>query len=409
MKNTIQCNEIEVNMTIESALERAVGFHKNCELAQAEDIYRKIISVQPDNVVAGFLLSQLDGVSSLLDNKYTSANILFDSFRRFQCHYSAVLPYNLNWMLSDVSPVHDFLSFNPIVVADIGARGSHLGELAALKEYLVYYGFDADREECRNLMANQSIGFSDYRVFPYYVGKENGLTEFNIYRDAGESSRLKPGKRFQRLFNQNLVVERVERVESATLDTIIKKEGLAFPEFIKLDTQGTELEILQSSPCAVSQTLLIEVEVEFTEMYDGQPLFHDVARFMNERGFDLLYLNRVFQTRPQYDGEARGQLTFGDALFGRRDHELGGFEPNRVAKYAILLANYGHLDIAEEIWRTNEGVRSIVPDLCKYFVPYQSASCRINSMTQDKLLCWQLYRRRTNQIGFDTDRSWPFR
>src|SRR6202042_1260759 len=112
------------------------------------------------------------------------------------------------------------------------------------------------------------------------------------------------------------------------------------PDFIKLDTQGTELEILRGSPEAVAHALMVEAEVEFTSIYEGQPLFHDVAQFMHQNGFELLYLNRVFQTREAYRGEARGQMIFGDALFGQSPANLARFAAERVARYAVLLINY---------------------------------------------------------------------
>jgi FkbM family methyltransferase len=338
-----------------------------------------------------------------------TASILADAFERFPSHYQAVLPYNLNWMIEDVAPIRDFLSAHPIVVADIGARGGQLGELAALEPFLCYYGFDADAEECKRLAQSPPGGMHSHRVLPYYVGRENGMVDFHLYKNAGESSRFKPNVRFQKCFHPDLVIKNTVRLTSATLDRIIADEDLDQPDFIKLDTQGTELEILQAAPAAVAGALLIEAEVEFTEIYDGQPLFHDVARFMHESGFELLYLNRVFQSRPGFSGQARGQITFGDALFGRRETELASFPAERLAKYTVLLVNYGHLDVARQMMDTLPEMAALIPRLSEYFVPPQSKADRLAIMASDKILCRQLHERRTNKLSFDSDRSWPFR
>ncbi|RQW88758.1 MAG: FkbM family methyltransferase [Geobacter sp.] len=402
-------DSVQLTAMLDKMFAAAIDFQKNGKLAEAEELYRKIISVQPQNPVAPYLLKQVEGAVTVQGSPSLADRMLLDAFKRYPSHYSAVLPYNLNWMLDDISPVHDFLDRNPIVVADIGARGNSIGELESLRQHLVYYGFDADRDECKRLKNDTTDSFSQYSIFPYYVGKMNGPVEFYLYRNAGESSRYKPGKRFHHEFNPDLVIERVVQVEGATLDSIIAHERLKFPDFLKLDTQGSELEILQASPSALTNALFVEVEVEFIEMYEGQPLFHDVARFMYDKGFELFYLNRVFQTRPSYGGEARGQIIFGDALFGRRENELHSFSPERLAKYVILLANYGYLDISAKIWRTNKDIQSLIPGMPVFFKQYQSEETRSDVMASDKGVCWQLNRRRNNQLHYDSDRSWPFR
>jgi FkbM family methyltransferase len=340
--------------------------------------------------------------------KSPAESILADAFQHHPSHYFAVLPYNLNWMIRDVSPVRDFLTANPIVVADIGARGGHMAELAPLTPFLCYYGFDADARESERLSQSAS-GMNSCRILPYYVGSQNGHVDFHLYKNPGESSRFKPNPQFQKTFNPDLAIERTVRLPSATLDHIIAAERLSQPDFLKLDTQGSELEILQASPAAVAGSLLIEAEVEFTEIYEGQPLFHDVARFMHESGFELLYLNRVFQSRPSYPGEARGQLIFGDALFGRLDSTLSAFAPERLARYAILLINYGHLDIARQIIETHPEVAALIPRIGEYFPPPQSKADRQAVMAADKDLCRRLHERRTNKLPYDSDRGWPYR
>ena len=396
-------------ITIEQAFEIAIQNQKAGDLAGAEHIYRMILQANPGNAVAAFLLSQVEGSLTALTAGSAAEKFVLDACKRYPSHYFSVPPYNLNWMLRDLAPFAAFLGEHPIVVADIGARGGHLGEIDNLKPYLAYYGFDADREECERLKAAPPAGFSAYEVLPYYVGDEEGPVTFNLYKNGGESSRFGPSPRYQQLFSPGLEVERQVRVDGSTLDAILRKHGLLWPDFIKLDTQGTELEILQASPEALKNALLVESEIEFIEVYEGQPLFHDFLRFMHENGFELLYLNRVFQNRAFYAGEARGQITYCDALFGKRESAYAAVSPERLAKYAILLANYGHLDIAAGVWNASEAVRRLVPALASLFVPYGPQEARAAAMNADKALCWQLHQRRTNQLGIDSDRSWPIR
>lgn len=338
-----------------------------------------------------------------------AGRILDEALARYPSQYHAVLPYNLNWMLDGRSPAREILAGNPLTVMDIGARGGHMGELEGLREFIVYHGFDADSDECARLNAAPPAGFVEHRLYPYYVGATTGPVEFHIYRQPGESSRLKPDPSYRVRFHPQMEIERSVTVDGAVLDDIVSRHDLRQPDILKLDTQGTEFEILASSPRCLSRALLVEVEVEFVPMYEGQKLFHDICALMYGNGFELFYLNRVFQNRWRYAGEARGQHTFADALFGRRDDRLDGFALSDLARYAVLLVNYGYLDIAHDLWLARPELDRSYPALKALFSAPRRAPEREALMTADKALCRSLHQRRTNQLGFESDRSWPIR
>jgi len=57
-------------------------------------------------------------------------------------------------------------------------------------------------------------------------------------------------------------------------------------EFLKLDTQGTEFEILQGAERTLAErTVAVFCEVEFFQVMEGQKLFSDVELFLREHGF----------------------------------------------------------------------------------------------------------------------------
>lgn len=392
----------------ERLLEEGISFVRQGNMPAAEERFKQALLISPQSTIAAFLLSQVEGARALAEKNTPAIRALLSGFQNYQSHYYASLPYNLGWMIADTTPVVDFLRTNPIVLADIGARGGQLEELAGLTQHIAYYGFDADRNECTRLMQNGNPGYSTFNMFPYFIGRHTGTEQFYEYTNAGDSSLFPPHARFKEQFG-GLDVRSVHTVESTTLDEAITREHIPVPDIIKLDTQGSELHILEGASQALAHASLVEVEVEFTEIYEGQPLFHDVSKYMYEHGFDLLYLNRVFQNRKNYNGEARGQVIFGDALFGRRENTLSALTDAARAKYALLLINYGHIDIAKTIWDMYEGVRRIAPGLTEYMKPFTDDNKRAEMIANDKALCWQLFKRRTNQIGSDSDRSWPIR
>jgi FkbM family methyltransferase len=78
-----------------------------------------------------------------------------------------------------------------------------------------------------------------------------------------------------------------------TLDRVASKLDLAAPVLLKIDVQGAELRVLAGAGEALKKIDHVLVEVSFARLYDGQPLFDDVHRFLSAEGYRL---NGVWDT-----------------------------------------------------------------------------------------------------------------
>jgi FkbM family methyltransferase len=111
------------------------------------------------------------------------------------------------------------------------------------------------------------------------------------------------------------------RVETVTLDAALEPEGAEFVDFLKLDIQGAELKALQSAEKTLERTAVVHCEVEFSPIYDGQPLFPEIQRFLNARGFELIDL--IIQHRYSYEvrsgAASPDRLLWADAVFFMQD------------------------------------------------------------------------------------------
>ena len=79
-----------------------------------------------------------------------------------------------------------------------------------------------------------------------------------------------------------LVQESIVRLQR--LDDLFEDEAVF--QLIKIDTQGSELDILRGGENLVSKASVIILEVAYTEYNVGAPTYEDVVEYMNEIGFE---------------------------------------------------------------------------------------------------------------------------
>ena len=64
---------------------------------------------------------------------------------------------------------------------------------------------------------------------------------------------------------------------------------------MKIDTQGSEYEILKGGNNVINNAIGFEIEIEFKEMYLNQPLFNEVNQFLLEFRTTVLFLFVLLQ------------------------------------------------------------------------------------------------------------------
>ena len=101
-----------------------------------------------------------------------------------------------------------------------------------------------------------------------------------------------------------------------TLDSLLAREVIPPPSFMKLDVQGYELEILKGGQRALGAAQAVLLEVNVYHLSPEMPVVLDVLNYMDANGFfwfDILGLLRR---------SADDAMSHMDFLFLRRDHPL---------------------------------------------------------------------------------------
>jgi FkbM family methyltransferase len=172
---------------------------------------------------------------------------------------------------------------------------------------------------------------------------------FHVNRDDTTSSLLPANMafldRFEALSVMCAPVSKHE-VETIRLDDVAE---IADCDFLKVDVQGGELDVLKGAPRTLAKAVAVHIEIEFSEVYENQPLFADIDTHLRAAGFELIdIVNAGYATtRGLIRPSSRSRLLWGEAIYMRRPDLLAGMGADKILRAAAIAhVNYGMHDIA---------------------------------------------------------------
>jgi hypothetical protein len=192
------------------------------------------------------------------------------------------------------------IGLHPVLV-DIGASGNPPSVWKPnppsvwkpLAKQSVYVGFDPDLREMKEtagsgfykrIIVNEAISADpSKRTVSFF------LTKFPFC-----SSTLEPDTQALSNFHfyDEFTVERVTAAPATTLELVLRRLALDHLDWLKLDTQGTDLRIFMSLPDNLrSRVLALDVEPGLIDAYKGEDLFVDTHTALLKEGFWLSDLN----------------------------------------------------------------------------------------------------------------------
>ena len=124
-----------------------------------------------------------------------------------------------------------------------------------------------------------------------------------------------------------------------------------------MDIQGSELKVLEYGVNVLNSAVLVQVEVEFVEMYKDQPLFSDVDSFLRSQGFQFHCFDGGVAGRPfkplvkdNDPNKAFNQALWADAFYVKDWMNLKALSREQLISYAILTYSLlGSIDLTHVI------------------------------------------------------------
>jgi FkbM family methyltransferase len=187
---------------------------------------------------------------------------------------------------------------------------------------------------------------------PHAVG-DGGTHTLHICKAQGMTSLYRPNMELLPYFHgfaewAEVVEERP--VKTVRLDDVREIKRM---DYLKIDIQGAELMVFEHAREKLADCLVIQTEVEFLPLYQGQPLFSEVEQFLRGQGFVFHRFwpqpgSRTLKPMVVDGNIYRGlsQLVCGDALFIKDFTRFDRLDEGQLLRMATILHDvYQSLDV----------------------------------------------------------------
>ena len=209
------------------------------QLDKLNKIVKKFFT--PHEVGVIFEIGSRDGVETLAFNQFYPNAII----HTFECN-----PYTVPLWIKNIENIKNIVRVEMAVSDKDGEQ----------------YFFPIDPDKAKNEKKDYNPGAS------------------SLFKSSGKSYELEKD-------SQKEVV-----VQTIKLSTYFKKNSIDRVDIMWMDIQGAELMALVGLGSDISKLSILNTEVEFVEIYQNQPLFGQIKKFMNANGFLLGYFTNINHT-----------------------------------------------------------------------------------------------------------------
>lgn len=226
---------------------------------------------------------------------------------------------------------------------DVGARNDLSELLQKIEANLNVFGFEVDPNE-RELLNKK---FPNRKYYEFGLWSNKKTLELFITKDPSSSSLYKPNisenNNYKDSFHDNRRISNQLKVNVVKMDDLIKIS----PDFIKIDTQGSEYEIIKGANEILKNNCpLISLETWTRDVYKGSPTFEKIIPILSDLGYEILDMElcSAEKHKTKHDVQSKQTVSGYEIVFGRKNLEMIG-DYNIKLKYIILLDLFGYRDL----------------------------------------------------------------
>jgi FkbM family methyltransferase len=200
-------------------------------------------------------------------------------------------------------------TYNIDLVFDVGAN---IGQYAEVLRKYGYQGKIVSFEPLNSAYEQLSAKCKKDRLWKAEktaLGDFTGKSQINIAGNSFSSSmldmlpdHLKAAPASGYIGTQEIAVEK--------LDNLYNKYYTGHEQiFLKIDTQGFEMQVLKGAEEALQYIKGIQVEMSLVPLYKDDVLFKDMVKYLNSKGFELMSLE------PGFNDSKSGRMLQMDGIF----------------------------------------------------------------------------------------------
>ena len=195
--------------------------------------------------------------------------------------------YHSNSSYNFTKIIHNLLNDKKIIALDVGAQGGFNSDKFFPSKYNIFFNnvlIEPIKTEAKKLVNNK------YVIAKGLWSKKDKKKLYILGNRLGSSSMYEPDKKNFDIHNikeknyKNFDITETLDVDCDTINNLLNELSIKDLNYLKIDTQGAELEILNG--LGNYRPLLIKIETHIFSMYKNVPSWHKLLNYL----YDLNYV-----------------------------------------------------------------------------------------------------------------------
>lgn len=241
--------------------------------------------------------------------------------------------------------IENLLKKNKITALDVGAQGGFNSDNFFPNQYNQYFQSilvepikdEANKFKEQKFVINKGLWSNKEKKNLYVL--DNRLGSSSMYMPNEEAFDL---HRIKKKDFQNYKVTRTIQIDCDTISNQLSELNIKMLDYLKIDTQGAELEILKG--IGSFRPLFLKIEAHFFSIYKNTPSWHELVNFLYEMNYVLIDWKGIGNHSTRIPAEV-------DMIFIPNFNNDSGKEliKANIEKFTSLMLIFGQLKVLQVI------------------------------------------------------------